>query len=218
MKLYSVALSPFAARCRLQIHARGLDIPVVEPPGGLSSDEYKRINPTGKVPALELDDGTVIPESLVILEYLEDASPEPSLRPRDPALRARMRALMQLTELYVVPHLVALFGQVDPNGRDAAVLGEKTTALAPAYDLLDGLVGRSTGPLAVGAELSLADCALFPVFFFATRLHPLLGDEGPVAKRRNLARWWQAVQKDPAVQKVDDELGRAFAIAMSGSR
>jgi glutathione S-transferase len=72
MKLYNLDLSPFAARCRIQIHAKGLEIPSEEPPGGLSSDEYKKINPTGKVPELELDDGTVLSESAVICEYLED--------------------------------------------------------------------------------------------------------------------------------------------------
>jgi glutathione S-transferase len=217
VKLYSLDLSPFAARCRLQIHAKGLDVPLLEPPGGLSSDEYKRTNPTGKVPALELDDGTVIPESLAILEYLEDVHPEPSLRPGDPALRARMRAIEQLVELYIVPHLVALFGQVDPKQRDAELVKEKIAAMAPFYDVLDRMLGETPGPLAVGEELSLADCALFPIFFFATRLHPLLGDESPVARHRHLASWWESVQKHPAVQEVDGELGRALAAAMGGS-
>ena len=89
MKLYDVTLSPFAARCRVQIYAKGLDIARVDPPGGLGSDAYKRINPTGKVPALELEDGSVLPESSVIAEYLEDRVPEPSLRPADPAARGK---------------------------------------------------------------------------------------------------------------------------------
>ena len=81
MKLYNVPLSPFAARCRIQIYAKKLPIELVDPPGGLGSESYRRLNPTGKVPALQLDDGFVLPESAVIGEYLEDRFPEPALRP-----------------------------------------------------------------------------------------------------------------------------------------
>ena len=82
MKLYQADLSPFASRVRIQLYAKQLDVPFADPPGGLSSDEYKKINPTGRVPALEVD-GTVIPESTVIFEYLEDRFPEPSLQPAE---------------------------------------------------------------------------------------------------------------------------------------
>lgn len=218
MKLYDVPLSPFAARCRIQIHAKKLDVALVAPPGGLSSDEFKKRSPVGKVPALELDDGTVIPESLAILEYLEDAHPEPALRPSDPVLRARMRAIQQLAEAYVVPDLKALFGQVNPQQRDAALVKEKLASLVPGYDVLDRVVGETPGRLAAGDELSLADCSLFPIFFFATRVHPMLGDESPVAQRAHLAAWWEAVQQHPAVQQVDDELSRALAEALGGGR
>ena len=214
VKLYDVALSPFAARCRLQIYAKGLEIARVEPPGGPGSDAYKRINPTGKVPALELEDGSVLPESSVIAEYLEDRFPEPSLRPADPATRARMRLLVHLSDLYVVPPLVALFAHVNPAQRDAKVVAEKLAELRPRHDQLAGFL--RPGPFAVGSSLSLADCALFPIYFFATRLHPLFGDKDPTAERAPLSAWWQGVRKHPAVERVDAELSKALAAAMGG--
>jgi glutathione S-transferase len=70
----------------------------------------------------------------------------------------------------------------------------------------------------VGAELTLADCSLFPLFFFATRLHPMLGDKDPTAERAPLARWWQAVRKHDAIQRVDAELAKALAISMGGGK
>ncbi len=75
MKLYQTDLSPFASRCRIQIYAKGIEgIECCPPPGGISSDEYKTHNPTGKMPALEVD-GHVLSESEVICEYLEDRYP-----------------------------------------------------------------------------------------------------------------------------------------------
>jgi glutathione S-transferase len=216
VKLYDVALSPFAARCRIQIYAKKLPIELAEPPGGLGSESYKKLNPTGKVPALQLDDGSVLPESAVIGEYLEDRFPEPSLRPADPLARARMRLLVHFADLYVVPPLVALFGQVNPAQRDPQAVAARLEELRPRYDQLAAFLGP--GPLAVGSELTLADCTLFPLFFFATRLHPLLGDKDPTAERAPLARWWQAVRRNPAIQKVDAELVKALAEFMGTPR
>jgi len=82
---------------RLLLYAKGIDVEIVEPPGfhasTQSKGDYLRINPIGRVPTLVLDDGRALPESEVICEYLEDAYPEPSLRPADPWDRARMRLL-----------------------------------------------------------------------------------------------------------------------------
>jgi glutathione S-transferase len=216
VKLYNLALSPFAARCRIQIYAKGLPIELLDPPGGLGSESYRKVNPTGKVPALQLDDGAVLPESAVIGEYLEDRFPEPSLRPADAVARARMRLLVHFADLYLVPPLVALFGQVNPAQRDAQVVSARLEELRPRYDQLAGFLGP--GPYAVAGDLTLADCALFPLFFFATRLHPLLGDKDPTAERAPLARWWQAVRRHEAIGRVDAELAKALAATMGAGR
>ena len=59
---------------------------------------------------------------------------------------------------------------------------------------------------------------LFPLFFFATKLHPMLGDKDPTASRPALATWWDAVQKHPAVAKVNAELGVALAAEMGARK
>jgi glutathione S-transferase len=69
MKLYSNAASPFARKCRVIAHELGLKLeeirtlPMQEP-------EFRRVNPLGKIPALVLDDGSVLIDSPVICEYL----------------------------------------------------------------------------------------------------------------------------------------------------
>jgi len=72
MTLYQADLSPYAARVRIQLSTKGIEekVRLVLPPGGMSSDEYKQINPTGKIPALQIGDA-ILSESATICEFLE---------------------------------------------------------------------------------------------------------------------------------------------------
>src|ERR1700761_6203992 len=110
MKLYQTYTSPFPTRVRLVMYAKGIEAEIIEPPGFHTTTEskgdYMRINPIGRVPALVLDDGRVIPESEVICEYLEDAYPEPSLRPKDPFALAQVRLISRLCDIYLVMAMV----------------------------------------------------------------------------------------------------------------
>jgi glutathione S-transferase len=215
LKLFNANLSPYASRVRIAIYAKNLPVEIVTPPGGTGSPDYKRLNPTGKVPALEVD-GAVIPESEVINEYLEDRFPTPSLRPADPLARARVRLLSRFADLYLAPPLGGLFGQMNPKTRDAKLVAEKLAELAQKLDQLEGLV--VAGPYAAGAELTLADCSLAPVFFFLSRLMPALGAPNPVDGRPKLAKVGATVAQHPAVSKVLAEMGAAMAERMGGAR
>jgi glutathione S-transferase len=213
MKLYNANLSPYASRVRIALYAKNLPVEIASPPGGTGSVEYKKLNPTGKVPALEVD-GAILPESEVINEFLEDRFPTPSLRPADPLARARMRLLGRFADLYLAPALGGLFGQMNPKTRDAKLVAEKLAELSQRLDQLEQLV--VAGPYAAGPELSLADCALGPVFFFLTRLLPALGAPSPLEGRPKLAKVGEAVGKHPAVSKVLSEMGAAMAERMGG--
>lgn len=213
MKLFNANLSPFAARCRIQIYAKELPVEIAAPPAGLHSDAYRALNPIGKVPSLEVG-GSVIPESEVICEYLEDAFPTPPLRPADPLDRARVRLLSRFTDLYLVPPLSALFGQMNPKTRDAKLVEEKLGELRLRFDQLETLC--VAGPFAAGPELTLADCALAPFLFFATRLLPMLGGTSPVEGRPKLARLHEATTKHPAVARVIGEMNVALQEMMKG--
>ena len=85
MRLYSLDLSTFASKCRIVIYEKGLAVEVIPPPSGsMSSPEFKKLNPLGRIPVLELDNGRVIAESEIINEYLEEKYPERPLLPKDP--------------------------------------------------------------------------------------------------------------------------------------
>lgn len=85
MKLYGALASPYVARVVMFAALKGIDLPLEAAPGGMGSATYKALNPTGKIPILEVD-GQCIAESEVICEYLESVYPESALLPRDQAV------------------------------------------------------------------------------------------------------------------------------------
>ena len=69
MKLYNLDNSPFAARVRIQIRHKKLPIAIVEPPIPLRTEEFRDTFPLQKLPILELENGSSICESTVIMDY-----------------------------------------------------------------------------------------------------------------------------------------------------
>src|SRR5271168_1690578 len=125
MKLYQSYLSNFATRNRIAIYDKGLKVDFVDPPGGLHSAEYQKINPLGKIPCLDAD-GVIIPESEVINEYLEDKFPEKPLLPKSPEARAKVRLFTRYHEIYLEPPVRALwYGLLNSKTRDDNVVNEK---------------------------------------------------------------------------------------------
>ena len=89
--LYTAERCPYAARVRIVLAEKGLAYDAVE----IDLDDrpawlYEK-NPLGRVPVYEEDEGLVLPESVVIMEYLEERYPEPALLPLDAADRALVR-------------------------------------------------------------------------------------------------------------------------------
>ncbi len=106
MKLYSYWRSTTSYRVRIALNIKGLSfetLPVDLVKGDQRSDAYQEVNPAKGVPALVLDDGTVLTQSLAIIEYLETIYPDPALLPADPVARARVQAAAQVIALDVHP-------------------------------------------------------------------------------------------------------------------
>ena len=106
MKLYNYFRSSASFRVRIALELKGLAYeykPVHLLKKENLQDSYKAVAPTGLVPALVLDDGTVLEQSMAIIEYLDDTHPEPPLVPRDALGRAKVRALAQLVACEIHP-------------------------------------------------------------------------------------------------------------------
>jgi len=97
MKLYGALASPYVARVVMFANLKGIDLPMESPPGGMGSEEYKSINPTGRIPSLAAE-GHCIAESEVICEYLECRYPEPALIPAEPLAHAQSRMVSRMTD------------------------------------------------------------------------------------------------------------------------
>lgn len=200
MDLISLPVSPFAARVRIAIHAKGLDIDLVPPPAGWrESRHFRDLSPTGRIPVL-LDDRGPIWESAVLLEYLEERFPDaPSLMPVDVFDRAMARLLVRHVDLYLMPSMVVLAQpRTDAAGARRAV-EELLGGVAMLGDLLKG------PRYALGDELTIADCALAPALFAIGVTTQRLGMDliDPASTIQAYARF---VGRDPHVKRVIDEM------------
>jgi stringent starvation protein A len=148
LTLYDADRCPYCARVRIVLAEKGLDYETVvvdldDRPAWI----YEK-NPLGKVPVLE-EDAFVLPESAVIMEYLEERYPEPPLWPADPADRARGRLLLERFDTLSRPYYALR------RGDQAAA-----TELHEQLGVLDSLLARR--PYLSGQEFGLADAAYLP--------------------------------------------------------
>ena len=112
MKLYDLPPSPNARRVRIFIAEKGLEIPMVPVnmmAGENQSEGYLAKNSLGKMPLLELDDGTCIAESAAICRYLEEMNPNPPLMGRNPLERALVEMWHRRMELEFLIPMITIF-------------------------------------------------------------------------------------------------------------
>ena len=112
MKLYDLPPSPNARRVRIFIAEKGLEIPIVPVnmmTGENQSEDYLAKNSLGKMPLLELDDGTCIAESVAICRYLEEMNPNPPLMGRNPVEKALVEMWHRRMELEFLIPMVTIF-------------------------------------------------------------------------------------------------------------
>jgi glutathione S-transferase len=206
MRLYSENQSPFSAPVRIAIYAKALDIEIVAPPGGLRSAEYHRINPLGTIPCLMLDDGSRLPESSAIMEYLEEKFPDPPLLPASPEARAQVRLLQRIGELHITTQTVEL-ARLPDTGDEAAA--NRLTKIVRGLAALQNILTGDT--FAAGANLTLADCQLAPALFRVPRVVGAFMNRDLIGAYPKVAHYVETSGRHKAVARVLEEMGAALA-------
>lgn len=205
MRLLDVDSSPFSSRCRMVVYAKDPNqVDIIEPPGGLFSDEYKAFHPFVKIPTLDLGTGEMLQESDVICEYLDDVLTGSKLKPDDPLERANMRLIARTADLAVMGPMMPLFKQLDPATRGDSVVQREVDAMMVGYDKLEFYLSGT--PYAVEDSLSLADCTLVPSLLLTLRYLPRFGLDSPLDTRPNVQAYWEGIGQDLVAAKVIQEM------------
>ena len=191
---YGMPLSGYSAKTRIVLKAKGLAYEERSPPQGYRSQAYRNIVPMGTIPAIVVGDN-VISESEVIAEYLEQRFAQPAMLPDDPQLRASVRFLSRFHDLYLEPSVRALFSQVNPRRRDAAIVRMRALEIEQQLLRLDQFIAPQ--PYALTAELSLGDCGFATTLPLAKMLLEALGHG--LAWSSKIQSWLAALHEHPAV-------------------
>jgi glutathione S-transferase len=177
--LYDAARCPYCARARIVLAEKGLGYETVEIDLSDRPAWLYEKNPRGKVPVLEEEGGLVLPESAVIMEYLDERFPEPRLWPADPAERALGRLWLDRFD--------------DRFGSDYYALrrGESSELDRRLAELDAALEAQ---PFLSGREYGLADIGYVP---WILRARSNLGVE--LEPYRAVSAWLDRVRERPAV-------------------
>jgi glutathione S-transferase len=197
MKLYYFPFAPNPTRVRLYLAEKahgGATIPLetevvnlVE--GAQKTPDFLAKNPRGKLPVLELDDGSCVSESPAIIEYFEERYPDPPMIGTTPEERLLARSVDRLADIEALMPIAGLVHStrsplgLPPDSHTEARCRER---LAAGLTMLDALLARNE--FLAGDRVSIADCTLFAAIGFAAFFGHGLGD-GLGEQFPNVQRW-----------------------------
>lgn len=187
--LYSYYRSSCSWRVRLALEIKGIPYTMVQInllENDQNGDEYLIINPGGVVPALVLENGIVLTQSVAIMEYLEESHVQTTpLLSDDPLKRALVRQLVQviasdcqpLQNLHVL-RKISFMMNLESDAEARLVWG--CSFIEKALQTYQKLISNSRGLFSVGDSVSMADCCLIPQLYSARRFGINVEMEFPV--------------------------------------
>ena len=177
MKLYSYFRSSAAYRARIALNLKGIpyemaSIHLTRGGGQQHGAEFRTVNPQRRVPALALDNGETLIQSLAIIEYLDEMHPEPPLLPADPVARAHVRAAAQVIacDIHPLNNTSPLFYLKNTLKQDQETINAWYAHwVTVGFEALEALL--RPGPYSFGDEVTLADVCLVPQVANARRFN-----------------------------------------------
>ena len=202
MKLYDGGRAPNPRRMRIFLAEKGIEVPLV--PIDMSAMEHKSelitaLNPFQRLPILELDDGTVLTESVAISRYFEELQPEPPLFGRGALGKAQVEMWNRRVELNFMAAVTAAFRHTHPAMLEWEVpqvpeWGEANRPKALHYmKIMDDQLARNE--FIAGSAFSIADITLLVAMDFIKPAKIQIPEE-----LEHLRRWHVAVSSRPSAR------------------
>jgi glutathione S-transferase len=209
MKLFMFPFAPNAAKVRLYLAEKkegGCDIAascgleevmvnLIE--GGQKQSDYLLVNPFGAVPALELDDGSVLHESLAIIDYFEALFPEPPMWGTDPVSQAKARQVERIADIGVLIGVAReIHNTNSPLGLPAnpPVAAHFRERWMEVVDFLENEMADGR-PFLAGERVTVGDCTLQAILQFARLLEFDVLEGAP-----RLLEWCDNFRERPAAK------------------
>ena len=205
MKLYDFKMAPNPRRVRMFLAEKGLSyadvgievINVDIAKGETFGREFLKINPYGGLPALELEDGEIISESMAISRYFEELYPNPPLMGKDPKSKALIEMWNRRIELGLYNSIALSFQHGNPMWK--AVVNQVSEFSEVSAENSDKEFYKLDKRLAqteyvAGDEFSVADITGLCAIDFAKVIKRRIDEE----KHPHLARWYKLVSARPS--------------------
>ena len=205
MKLYCNPISTYSQKVLIALYEKGIefDTEIVNVMDPEARTKYREIYPMGKIPMLVLDDGHVVPESSIIIEYL-DPMAEPTLLKGDAETTRKIRFKDRMFDLYLNnPVVTLLFQGMKPDDeKDPEKIATAEFQVKTMYGFMEHEFGNQ--PFANGAEFLMSDCAAAPALFYAEQVVPF-------DQHENIVKYWNRLKARPSIQRVQAEAAPILA-------
>ena len=202
MKLYDSKMAPNPRRVRIFLAEKGIEVPTEQVDMMAKqhlTPEYTAINPLQRMPALELDDGTVISESIAICRYFEALRPQPPLFGTGPKEIAVVEMWNRRCEHNLLATVAHVFRHTHPAMKELEVPQVQAWAEANRPRVLDFLrildAELATREFVAGEHFTVADITALCAIDFMKPTRIPLPDDVP-----NVKRWHAAVAARPSAK------------------
>ncbi len=199
MKLYYNPISTCSQKTLLAFYEKGLEfepniVALMDPE---AREAYREVYPLGKIPCLVLDDGHIIPESSIIIEYIDNMA-EPRLIDGDAEQTRKIRFKDRMLDLYLNDSVVTLlFQSMKPEEqKDQERIDTAKFRVDTIYSFMEHELGQNQ--YAQGNTFTMADCAAAPALFYAELL-------APFAEHKNISAYWERLKERESVQKTQSD-------------
>jgi glutathione S-transferase len=199
MKLYYNPISTYSQKTLLAFYEKGLEfepniVALMDPE---AREAYREVYPLGKIPCLVLDDGHIIPESSIIIEYIDNMA-EPRLIDGDAEQTRKIRFKDRMLDLYLNDSVVTLlFQSMKPEEqKDQERIDTAKFRVDTIYSFMEHELGQNQ--YAQGNTFTMADCAAAPALFYAELL-------APFAEHKNISAYWERLKERESVQKTQSD-------------